>query len=457
MRPLSSPGSINSEVSAFDQRVAGTIRRNASRNRRRRNRTLSTEFIRGKSTGLVGVRIISIEYIRQPFHDLWSEGRGPVLVLLAMGWFLSLGSRLVFPALLPFIQSDFGMSLSLAGLLISVLWFAYGAGQFPGGVLGDRFGERTVLTVSTLCSSVALTTVTLSGTTGMLFVSTVLFGLSTALYGPIRITLLSNIYSERDGIAIGITLAAGNLGNTILPVVTVFLAATYVWQIGFGAIVPLFLVVSLGLWLTIPAELSEGDRVDSVVSLAFLERLWVAIRDPSIAVVTVVQTIGALIIQSFTGFFPIYLTSVKGFSPNVTAGIFGLFFGLGLLVQPFSGSCADRFGPRRTLVVVFSLITAGLVALPLISSVWGIVALTGVLGSIHGFGPVTLKYLTNSLPRDVRSSGFGLLRSGYFMLAAAGPVLVGVLADFGYFDEAFVILGGLAGTAIVLSLLIPRE
>jgi len=68
-----------------------------------------------------------------------------VLVAIAVGWALAIGVRLVFPALLPAVRRSFGMSLSAAGLLITVLWGAYASMQFPGGILADRYGERAVL------------------------------------------------------------------------------------------------------------------------------------------------------------------------------------------------------------------------------------------------------------------------------------------------------------------------
>lgn len=41
-------------------------------------------------------------------------------------------------------------------------------------------------------------------------------------------------------------------------------------------------------------------------------------------------------------------------------------------------------------------------------------------------------------------SGFGLLRTVYIALGTIGPPVVGQLADYGFFDGAFLLLGGLA-------------
>jgi hypothetical protein len=49
-----------------------------------------------------------------------------------------------------------------------------------------------------------------------------------------------------------------------------------------------------------------------------------------------------------------------------------------------------------------------------------------------------------ALPDEIRGSGFGLLRTGYIAFGAVGPPIVGVLADAGRFDGAFLLLGGVA-------------
>jgi hypothetical protein len=57
------------------------------------------------------------------------------------------------------------------------------------------------------------------------------------------------------------------------------------------------------------------------------------------------------------------------------------------------------------------------------------------------------------MPASIQASGFGLIRTLYLVFAAATPAGIGLLADAGLFDEAFV---GLAGAALV-SLAVGRR
>lgn len=100
---------------------------------------------------------------------------------------------MVFPALIPYFQLEFGMSLTAAGLMITALWAAYAFRQFPGGVLGDRYGKRNMLVFSTALSTVAVVAVAISSSTELLYFGTIAFGFATALFGPLRFTIFTHV------------------------------------------------------------------------------------------------------------------------------------------------------------------------------------------------------------------------------------------------------------------------
>lgn len=397
-----------------------------------------------------------ITALRTLVRDLWSDGRGWILLGVAGGWFLSLGVRLVFPALLPYLREAFSLGLTTAGLLITVLWVAYALGQFPGGIIGDRLGEGNALVVSTLVSGTMIAVVAVSNTAFVLFLATALFGFSTALFGPARFTILSGIYDDHDGTAIGLTLAVGEAGNAILPVVAGLLAATVSWRLGFGVTVPLFFLMALVLYRVVPGKMTEGSAVDSL-SMETLRYVARGIAERSILIVTGVHVFLFFVYQGFTGFYPTYLVEVKDLSPGLAAGLFGLFFASGVVVQPIAGAGGDRFGTRPTLYVVIAVTTLALAALPFVDGFSGIVLVTIVASALLGVTPLTQTFLVNALPEDMKGSGLGLLRTGHIALGATGPLVVGAVADFGFFNGAFLGLAVVAGAGIVLTALVPDD
>lgn len=380
---------------------------------------------------------------------LWTGGRGPILAIVAFGWLLSLGMRLVFPALLPSIRMAFDIDLTTAGLLISGLWFAYAVGQFPGGVLGDRIGPRNVLVASTGVGTATLGMLVAAADFTAFFAATVLFGLATGLYATTRFTLIAAVYPDHDGAALGIASAAGNVGTTVLPVIAGLLAGYVGWRVGFGFALPLFVATAAGLWLVVPSRVTTGTTPPSPRQVVrVVARRPVLLAGSTMLLLSVVY-------QAFTGFFPTYLVDVKGIGAPTAAALFGLFFAGGIAAQPLVGAAGDRFGTRRVMAASGATAAAALVALPFVAGLPALVALT-LLASVHlGFWPAAQSYVIEALPAGVEGSGFGLLRSAYLLAASVGPAAVGAMADAGAFDEAFLLLAGIALLASAVSAVLP--
>lgn len=366
-----------------------------------------------------------------------------------------MGIRLAYPVLLPYLREAYGLTLTSAGLLLTVLWSAYAVGQLPGGVLADGVGEKRILAASTALSAGTILLVATAASASVLFASTALFGFGTALYGVSRFTALSEIYPDNDGTAIGVTMAAGEAGNVTVPALAGFVAAGLAWQFGFGVAVPLFLLVAIGLRSFLPPRTAGETSAVDAASLRTIKYVFSEITRSSILLVGVLQILGYSIWQAFTGFYPTYLIEVKGFSSSVAAWLFALFFTAGIVVQPLAGNTYDRIGLDRTLPAIMGLTTVGMLLLPLVEGFWAVVAVTVLLSSLLGQATVTLSYMTAALPCDMQGTGLGAIRTVYMGIGAASPVIFGAFADRGFFDEGFAVLAIVAGSVAVLSLRIP--
>ncbi len=389
--------------------------------------------------------------------DLLQEGKGWILLTVGVGWFFSIGVRFAYPTLLPFFQESFGISLSVASLLVTLLWIAYAVGQFPGGVLGDRFGEGNILVTSTLLSLIGITVVAFASTVYALAAGTIAFGLATALYGPTRYTIFTDIYSERSGVAVGITMAAGSVGNTVVPVLAALVASYASWRFGFAALVPVFMILAFAIWFFVPSRTSSPINDSESVTLETIRQVIEATRSGGIPILVTVHTVAGFVSQGFLALYPTYLVTVKGFSPSVAATIYSLYFAVGVAVQPMTGTIRDRIGPRLTLMTVLGIYAVCLLLLPLTNGLLMIGLLTVFLSSRNGAGVVTNTFISMSLPSEIKGSGLGLLRTVWILIGATSPVIVGSFGDAGYLEEAFLVLALLATTATVLSLFIPDQ
>lgn len=384
------------------------------------------------------------------------DGRGAILVAVATGWCFSIGVRMAYPVLLPYLREAYGLGLTTAGFLLTVLWLAYAVGQLPGGILADRLGEGTILVVSSLISAVTLAVVAVASSAPVVYLATACFGFGTALYGVARFTILSDVFPNNDGTAVGVTMAAGEVGNAILPLAAGAIAAAIAWQFGFGLAVPVFALVACLLWVVVPARTSGSTSAVDSLSLETGRYVVTQLRRPSIVVVTAIQILTYCIWQAFTGFYPTYLIEIKGFSEGVATALFSTFFALGIVIQPLTGRLYDQWGIRRSLPAVLAVIAVALVVLPFLEGFWPIVAGTVLLSSILGYGTITLPYMTAAFPADMKGTGLGFLRTSYMTVGAASPVLFGALAERGFFDEGYIILAAFAIGAMVLVRWLPE-
>lgn len=407
---------------------------------------------------------MSSGYIRRIVTRLWNAGkplfldeRGSILSIIAVGWLLVLGTRLVVPVLLPQVKAEYAISNTSAGFAITLIWLTYAMRKFPAGILTDILGERRLLLISVFVATISLMVFIAAPVFSLFLAACVLFGLSTGLFAPPRVTILSRIYPKRDSTALGVTFAAGNVGGAALPFMTGRLSVQFGWRSGFGILVPLFLLVLVGLWRTIPRETTEKTNAVEESFQHATGRIAASLNDRSVLLITSAITLVVFTYQGFTTFFPIYLVDVKGMPQGTASGLFALFFVTGAVVQPIAGSAADQFGDRQLFLVLAALTTVTLASLPFIQGLVPLTILTILLGVRAGLGPINNAYLVAVLPADVQGASYGLLRTAYLGLGATGSIIVGMFADAALFDEAFLFLAALIAVVFGFYFFLPSR
>jgi len=389
-------------------------------------------------------------FVRQQLDVLWADGKGKSLASIAAAWGILVGVRMVYPVIIPHLQSSYGFSLTISGLLVSSLWFFGSIGQLPGGVLADKYNERTLLVVSIGTVSVALSAVALSTSLAVLFLATAVWGLGHSLYPIARITLLSDLYSDRLGSALGVTMAVGDSGQTILPPIASFLAATIAWQAGLGVAVPFLLVIGVVLFVVLPVQRTP-DTGSSDDHLAQMRGILRQLKDPDLGAMTLILFLYLFIWQSFTAFFPTYLTTIKGIPTSTASLMFGFFFAVGILAKPLGGAAYDAFGMRWSLIGVLSPAFFGFILLTVVDGVLSLFVVTAFISIMLGSGAITQSYLADSFSAELQGTGLGVIRTLTATLGAGGPIVFGAVADNGYFVEGYLALAGVMAVIIALT------
>lgn len=372
-------------------------------------------------------------------------GRGGLLAVVAIGWLLTLGGRFLVPALLPQVRETFAISNTTAGLAVTLIWGSYALMQFPAGVLVDRLGERTLLTVSLVAAAASLALLGVTPLFGGFVAGCVLFGLGTGLYGPARGTVISNAFSTNAGVAFGVVLAAGSVGSAVLPLVAGRLVGAAGWQTLLGATAVPFLLAGAFVYRVVPASADGAGTARTTPLGATVGR---NLRRREVAAPVVAVALMLFVFQGLTAFLPVYLIEAKGLSQATAAALFAALFASAAVCQLLAGRAADRFGARPVLIAVAGLSVLTVGALPFVAGLLPLAALMAALGARMAVAPVTNSYVIDALPAAVQGTVWGLLRTLLFLFAAAGSTVVGRFADLGLFDVAWVALAGVTVVAV---------
>lgn len=396
-------------------------------------------------------------HVRSIVRDLSTDGRGWILLAVAIGWFFSLGSRMVYPVVLPQITVEFHIDYGIAGIVLSVLWLAYALMNIPGGLLADRLGERFVLVAAMATACVGIVLIVTAPSFAVFLLATVVFGVGCGLFGTTGTTILSDVYAARDTTAIGLTQAAGSIGMIVLPAAAGVVIVMFGWRLGIGYILPGFLLVAIGLWVMIPPRTSDPVGMTGDAWQETARRVANALVDRTLILIVVALSCIGFVFQGLTGFLPVYLIDSKGFAQWEASLVFGLLFAGMIAGKVASGPVADRYGKRTALIGFAGTGAPTIVFLPLIDDVLLIVGLVVVAGLMLGITPVAMAYVIQFAPDDIQGSVFGTVRTVFIGVGVLAPPVIGLLADRGRFDFGIFLLGGVAVLSIFVVVLLPSS
>jgi MFS family permease len=374
--------------------------------------------------------------------------RDTVLALCTLAFFVTMVGRLAISPVVPTITEEFGVSNALVGGALTGMWLTYALAQFPSGVLADRFGERIVILASVGGTGLTSLLIVLAPQFAVFVLGTVLLGAVAGLHYSVATTLLSRTYDDL-GTAVGLHNAGAPAAGLLTPVVVSWIAVRYGWRPAVGVTVavavPALVLFARGVRPTDPRRPNQPmrERVELGPIVELLSRR-------SIVFTGVIAIICDFTWQGIASFLPTFFEQYRGYSTTLAGTLFAAYFVIQGVLQVAVGRLADRYG-RDAAIALCTV--AGIAGLGLLVAGPGILAVSagiGLLGVSMGWGAAVIPRFMDSLSEEERGAGFGLVRTVYMIVASAGSVTVGFLADqFGWaasFTTLIVLL------AVVLSL-----
>ncbi|MPZ16865.1 MAG: MFS transporter [Luteitalea sp.] len=253
----------------------------------------------------------------------------------------------MYAPLLPLLIPRLGLSLAGAGGLAMVFQVAASLSQIGFGRLADRWRPRFLLVGGPLLAALLLSLLGFARTPLELGLLLVGGGLGIAAFHPPGAMVAYRAGGARPGFAMSVFVTSGTLGFAMAPLVVAPLAEHYGLRATGWLMFPGLLVFLCFLWKA-PAL----PAVDRTRSRKLRELRPVARPLALLYSVVVLRTMATL---SFATFVPVLLTG-QGMSVSQAGRAVAMYLFACGIGGFWGGTLADRFGPRR--VIVISLVAA---------------------------------------------------------------------------------------------------
>jgi MFS family permease len=337
-------------------------------------------------------------------------------------------------SLAPRIRLDFAFGDSTVGLAVAAFYLACTLSSTPSGHLVERIGAVRGMRLAAAITAVScLGIAALADSPAMLIVLLLIAGLGNAIGGPaVSAMLRRTVTGERQGLAFGAQQSGASLGALLAGIALPAVAIPFDWRWSFviAAVLAVIAVSAAPHPGGLPRAQGPADP-----------------RGGSAGAVRALAAAAALASAAGVGFVSfLVLYSIHS---GLSEGQAGLLLGAVSLAATLSrvglGILADRGGRDPLNLTAWILAFSVVGFLLLITGKPAVIVLAALLvGSVGWSWPGTLTLAVIFRSPDAPAWAVGVMLSGLFAGAVAGPLLVGLLADHGAFAAAWGLCAALA-------------
>jgi predicted MFS family arabinose efflux permease len=280
------------------------------------------------------------------------------LIWLALGAFAIGTEGFMISGILPGMAHDLGVSVAVAGQLVTIFAFAYAIGSPLVAVATANVPRRALLIGAMTAFTLANLLAALAPGYAWLAFARVLLALSAGTFMPASAGYASmTIAPERRGRALSFIYSGMTIALVVGVPLGTLVAARLDWRATFMGVAGLGALALVGIVLKLPSSPTPPP-----ISLS--RRLAVARRPDVLAVLmlTVLVLIGAFAVNTYLGAF---LETVFGISPQGVAATLFLVGIAAAVGNTIGGHVADRWDKRRFLILATGMMVLAFSAVTL--------------------------------------------------------------------------------------------
>ena len=360
--------------------------------------------------------------------------------------FLVNAARLVYAPLVQPAADEFGVTAASLGVVTSAAWLGSAAPRLPTGLLLTRVSRHYVILATGSLLVVTAAGTAMAGSVAQLTAGAFLMGLSSGMYFIAANPLVSELFPDNVGTAIGVHGLSSQLAAVTVP-----LAVSAVLLV--GGFRTIFLLIGATAAVATLAVSWAASRTELPEAGADDRSLVAAGRAQWPTILTGIAFIGAagFLWNGLFNLYGDYLTVAKGLSPETGRLLLSLTFAAGLPAFVVTGRVADRLPNVPLLLGITGGFVLGVLGLTLAEGLIPIAGASIVVGyAIHSLFPAVDTYMLSSLPDRHRASAYAVFSATMMGVQAFGSGAVGAAVAGGLaYTTVFQLLAAGVGVVVI--------
>jgi MFS transporter, DHA1 family, multidrug resistance protein len=390
----------------------------------------------------------------------------PFMLLCATGLFGIFSTTISKNPVLPLLAKDLGASASDIGFIAAASTVVGIVTSVPAGVLSDIYGRKKVILVSAVIFATAPFLYLLVTQPWHLVMVRLYHGFATAIFGPVAMALVADLFSASRGEKMGWYSSATLIGRFVAPLVggtVLSLAAGWHISQGLGSSIQphhwVYMICGVGGVLAFVSAVSlPSDRIGHAVQAGLMRQKWQetllglrqVVGSVPILATSVTEAFQYFSYGAFETFLPLYAV-VRGLEAWEIGIIFGVQLLTTTLMKPIMGRTSDQMGRRPMIIAGLLTSAAGVALVPFCSNIITLIPVSILFGL--GLAVVTAStsaYVSELARASHHGSALGVLSSIMDIGHASGPVAMGLLVMGWGFTTGFVAVAAFLLFGVVL-------
>ena len=399
-----------------------------------------------------------------------------VLALLWMAYLLNQADRQVFNTVLPAIRETLHLTDTSIGLIATIFNLCYAVMVPLGGLAGDKYSRKWVVTIAILFWSFAtMFTGLATGVMMLILLRSVATGGGEAFFGPANYSLLGQYHTDTRARAMSIHQTAYYVGVILAGWLAGYIADKLGWEYSF------IIFGGVGVIWGVVMAFRLKDKKESVKSVktgdvevsvneggpkpGLFDGFKVVFTTPTALMLTIGFSGLIFVITGFMTWVPAFLQEEFG-QTQAAAGFNSMFYTyvaafIGVLL---AGSLSDKFAMKnkkaRMLLQAFGLIVGAIFLFIMGSSktLWVLYLCFAGWGFFRAFFDAnTYTVLYDVTPSRLHASCSSAMITTGFAVGALAPLILGAMKEsLGSLTATFPVLGIIWVVCGVLMIIVSR-